>query len=351
MVRIGIVGCGGIANGKHIGSLLRVKEDEAKITAICDIDEGALQRTGDRLGLPENRRFKDYHDLIACEDVDAVEVCTPNYIHVEIATAAVKADKPIHVEKPLSISVEMAQPLVEALKEHPVKNMMCFSYRYHAATRYAKHLLEEGVIGTPLSVNVSYWKDSALWPGRKLEWRFVKEYAGTGVLGDLGAHLVDMTRFLIGDFEEICSVVGTVVKSRQKLDSDEFAPVETDDYCNFIARLEGGVPATFTITRAALGETNTIRFDVHGTKGVISFDLNHSERLGIGIAPEAVRGTKIEFVDVPREFFAEQEQTFVDVVSGKGGKYIPTVADGIAVQKVLDACEKSANEHRWVSCK
>ena len=346
MVRIGIVGCGGIANGKHITSLLQCRD--AKITAICDIDPGALKRTGDRLGLPAEYRFADYHDLIACPEVDAVEVCTPNYVHVDVAVAAVKADKPVHVEKPLSISCEMAQPLADALKEHPVVNMMCFSYRYFTCVRYAKWIMEQGLLGDIVSVNVSYWKDSALWPGRRLEWRFIKKYAGTGVLGDLGAHLVDMVRFLVGEFDEVCSMTGTVVKERKKLDSEEYAPVETDDYCNFLARVNGQIPVLFSITRAAVGETNTIRFDIHGTKGVISSDLNHPDVLSVCVGPVDLMSKNIHTVPVPRTFAAEQEQTFVDAVSGKNPKYAPTIADGMACQRILDALLESDEQHRWV---
>lgn len=122
MVRIGIIGVGGIANGRHIPEIQ--KSSGGKITAICDINEKALKATGDKLGIPEHLRFTDYRDLIASDEVDAVEICTPNHLHVPMAVDAVKAGKPVNVEKPLSVNLDKAQPLKAALEENPVPNMM-----------------------------------------------------------------------------------------------------------------------------------------------------------------------------------------------------------------------------------
>ena len=101
--------------------------------------------------------------------------------------------------------------------------MMCFSYRFMPAVRYAKHLVEAGAIGSIVGLNVAYLKNSAYWEGRPLEWRFEKEKAGSGVVGDLGVHLIDMTRFLVGEFKSVFAMQNTVVKDRQKLDSEEQA--------------------------------------------------------------------------------------------------------------------------------
>ena len=345
-LRIGIIGLGGIANSVHIPGIQ--KSNGGEIIAVCDNNEATLRRVGDRIGIPDDHRFTDYRALIACPDVDAVEICTPNYLHVAMAAEAVRAGKPIHVEKPLSISLEKTKELTDALAANPVPNMMCFSYRYKSAVRYAKWILEEGLLGDVVSINVEYLKDSAFMPGRRLEWRFVKEYAGTGVLGDLGVHLIDMARFLIGDFKEVSADCGIVVKERKKLDSEEIGQVETDDYCNFIAKLEGGVAATFSITRCAIGQRNTIKYDIYGTKGVISFDLNHPEVLGVCVGEVDLKSKSVHTVQVPPEFTASQEQMFVDVASGKPGKYVPTIADGIACQKILDALLLSSEEKRVI---
>lgn len=351
MVRVGIIGCGGIATGKHIPELLKVAD--CKITAICDIDKNALERTKAGLGLDEKHCFEDYKKLIECDDVDAVEICTPNYLHVPMAEYAVTHGKAINVEKPLAISADDTKNLEKLLCENGTPNMMCFSYRFFPAVRYAKHILDRGLIGKVVSVNVEYLKSSAFWEGRRLDWRFVKEYAGTGVLGDLGVHLIDMAQLLVGDVKSVSAMAGVVVKQRMKLDCDELANVETDDYCNFIASLcdrttGDSVPASFVITRCAIGHANTIKYDIFGTDGVISFDLNNPDVLGVCIGEVDKACDGLHTVKVPQKFKIAQEQMFIDRVNGKECVHLPTIADGIKCQRVLDALLKSSEQRRTI---
>ena len=213
---------------------------------------------GDRLNIPHNRRFTDYRQLIACEDVDAVEICTPNHLHVPMALEAVRAAKAVEAEKPLSTAYEHgAEKLFTAVKESDVPNMVCFSYRFKPAVRYAKHLMESGKLGKIINVTVEYLQSGVFIPGRRLEWRFVKEFAGSGTLGDLGIHLIDMARFLVGEFESVYAMSNTIVKERRKLDSEEMAPVLVDDITGFLARIHGGVIANFLVIKCAIGESNT----------------------------------------------------------------------------------------------
>ena len=348
MVRIGIIGTGGITCGKHIPELVKVRD--AKITALCDIDPAAMEKAAKIANVVETaHRFTDWHDLIACEDVDAVEICTPNYLHVPMAIAAVQAGKPIHVEKPLGMTYEETMTLADALKANPVPNMMCFSYRYFPAVRYAKYILDKGLLGRIVDVHAEYLKSSAFREGRKLDWRFEKQYAGTGVLGDLGAHLLDAMQFLVSPVVCIAGQTATVVKEREKLDGSGIGKVTTDDYCSFIAALENGANATFRITRCAIGNANTIRFDICGTEGVISFNLNDPSVLNVCIGEIDKKSDGIHTVKVPPEFTCTQEQTFVDVAQGKDVPFAPTVEDGIRVQKVLDAIYASAEEKRFVT--
>ena len=249
----------------------------------------------------------------------------------------------------LALSAAEAQTLADALKEKNMEAMMCFSWRFHPAVLYAKKLLEDGVIGEILDVEVAYLKDSALWPGRKLEWRFVKEYAGTGVLGDLGVHLLDMARLLIGEVKSVCGRLRTAVHERPLLDGEGMGKVETDDYASFLAEMEGGVNAIFNITRAAQGHKNTVKFDIHGMDGTISFNLNNPKVLGIGCAKMFPDHPELHEIDVPEGYDVVQEQTFADFAQkGVKGRFFPSVEDGVACQKILDAIELSAKEKRWV---
>ena len=143
-VRIGIVGFGGIARGRHVNELSKCSD--AVITAVCDISDRALEKAKEKLNISATKCYKDYNDLIADPEVDAIEICTPNYLHAEIAIAALKAGKPINLEKPIAISYEQALRVVETEKESKAFGMTCFTYRFFPAVRYAKHLVDKKII-------------------------------------------------------------------------------------------------------------------------------------------------------------------------------------------------------------
>lgn len=347
MKRIGIIGLGMIANGRHIPELKNVKE--CKITAICDIDENKLKTIGDGLEIPEEYRFTDYNDLINCSEVDAVEICTPNHLHVPMATAAVKAGKALNIEKPLSIDLPSCEPLKIAINENKVPNMMSFTYRFMPAIRYAKWIIDNGLVGDVLNVDIEYLKDSGFIEGRRLEWRFEKEKAGTGVLGDLGVHLIDMAELLAGKITSVCGFTDIIVKERMRLDSDQIAPVDTDDYCSFICTMENNVKGNFVISRCAIGKGNSIKFDVYGTKGVLCFDMNNPDVLGVYSKVSDISNKKLETIDVPQQFHTTQEAEFVKMLCGEECDIFPTIDDGLRSQKILDAILESSERRCWVN--
>ena len=349
ITKIGIIGLGGIANGKHIAELVKIKE--AQITAICDINEEKLKTVGDKLDIDSAHRFVDYHDLIACPDVEAVEICTPNYLHVPMAIEAVEAGKFVNVEKPLAMSVSEAEMLQSVLNEHKAEAMICFSNRFRSTFRYARHLIKQGAIGKVLTLNIAYLKDSGLRPGRKLEWRFIKEYAGTGVLGDLAVHLIDMAQFLVGDIKAVCSQMGVIVDKRPKEDGSGMGNAETDDFCSFLAEMDNDVHAVFDISRRVIGQTNGIHFIVCGDKGTLSCDVEDPDNIGIASRVIDADKPKMHNVPVPEEFFAGQEQCFVDFTQGKKQPFFPDINEGVRSQKILEAVEISAKERRWVDIK
>lgn len=346
---IGVVGCGGIANGAHLPPLS--KAHGAHIAALCDINPQALRDTAQKYGIDAAHCFADYRDLIACPDVDAVEVCTPNLQHCPIASAALRAGKPVNVEKPVGMSADEVHALNALAAEVGLPGMVCFSYRFMPAVRYAKELIDAGRIGRIVSIYAQYLKSSAYMPGRRLDWRFDASIAGCGVSGDLGAHVVDMIRFLAGDFDTLAAQTGIAVKQRKKLDSEELAPVTTDDFCHFLANLKSGVPAVFTISRCAQGNGNHIIVDIYGDRGAIRFDLNCRDQLQLLKHDDDALGRRdgeMETVQVPEGYGVSQEQSFVDLLHGRAPRWTPTLADGAAVQQVLDAIGRSAAARAWV---
>ncbi len=346
MLRIGIIGVGSIANYVHIPNI--EKSPDAVLSAICDISDEALKTTGEKYGIDESHRFKNHLDLINCPDVDAVEICTPNHLHVPFAIDVIKAGKPVNIEKPISTCYEKAYPIIEALKQNNVPNMMCFSYRFMPAVRYAKHLMEKGILGDIINVKVEYFKDSAFIPGRKLEWRFIKEYAGTGVLGDLGVHLIDLAEFLLGDITSVCAKKDIVIKKRPLIDGEGEGDVETDDYCMFLADFKGGITGIFNITRCAYGNGNTIAFEIFGTNGYLSVNLNSPDKITLCAGDIDIECKGTHTITVPPSYSSNQEQTFIDTCLGRNCQYLPTISDGLKSQRRLDALLKSSEEKCWV---
>lgn len=345
ILHLGIIGLGGISHA-HTSMLAEVKN--AKIVALCDIDEQKLKARGEELGVPEEYRFTDYKALIACPEVDAVEVCTPNVLHPEMAVEAIRAKKPVNIEKPIGISYGQSKCILEEQEKFGTPAMVCFSYRFRPAVRYAKHLLDKKAIGEIMGVNVQYFKSSGLVPGRRLEWRFIKEYAGSGVLGDLGVHLIDMVTYLLGDITEVCGTTDILVKRRPLIGSDGIGEVTTDDACNFVAVMADGKTANFGITRCALGNANTIKYQIFGSEGVLEFNLNDPTVLGVCIGEVDRECQDVHFVKVPKSYYLNQEQNFVNIALGLDVPTHPSVADGLKCQKILDAVLLSAEERRFV---
>ena len=348
-IRIGIIGVGGIGKGRHLNEMLKC--EGAEVVALCDIDAERLEAARQLAGISQDKCYTDYHELIDDADVDAVEVCTPNYLHAEMAIAVLNAGKPLNLEKPIAMNYDEALKIVEAERASDTFGMTCFTYRFMPSVRYACQLMKENVIGDIVGLNVTYAKSSAFWEGRRLEWRFVKEYAASGVAGDLGVHLVDLAQLLAGEICELCAMTDIVVKERITLDGSKVASVETDDNCFFLARFKNGASGTFHITRSAIGHSNTIRYDVYGTKGSISFVLDKS-------VPDTIilctgEGDPKSFVSkeiaVPKEFYLTQAEGFVGAINGLSDGLFPTLSAGAQGQKVIDAILKSAQEHKWVT--
>lgn len=348
IIRVGLIGCGGIA-GKHLSELNAATG--CVIYALCDINPDRLKAAGEKYNVPEERRFSDFHDLINLPEVDAVDICTPNCWHVPMAKAAVEAGKPFCCEKPLGISYDETVELEKMADAKGVKSMVCFSYRFMPAVRYAKHLVDEGKIGNVITFYAQYFKSSAFMKGRRLDWRFVGKDARYGVSGDLGVHILDLASFLSGDVISLAADLGIAVKERKRLDSEEIAPVETDDYCHFLAKFDKGASATFSITRAAFGNTNQIRVEVYGETGAFRFDLNHNDRLEYytGGIKDGHEIEHMETVEVPKEFYTTQMQCFIDLLHDKPDRYIPTLHDGVKLQRVLDAIMESDEKKTWVN--
>ncbi|QOR69611.1 Gfo/Idh/MocA family oxidoreductase [Ruania alkalisoli] len=318
----------------------------------------------------------DWRTAIARDDVDLVDICTPGNTHAEIAIAALEAGKHVLCEKPLANSVAEAEQMAAAAEKaaaNGVKAMVGFTYRRVPAIQLARQLVAEGELGEIRQVRAQYLQDWLADPQAPLSWRLQKDVAGSGALGDIGAHIADAVQFITG--EHITGVAGlteTFVKERPVetervgiagVGGDELGPVTVDDAAIWLARLSGGAISTFEATRFAWGRKNALRIEINGTQGSVAFDLERLNELQYFDAREGTRTNGFRTILVtegehpyiaawwPPGHGLGYEHGFthqvVDLVTAlaEGTQPEPSFADGLRVQRVLDAVERSSAEN------
>ncbi len=350
-IKIGCVGLGTIACCVHLPQIMECKDFE--LIAICDIDEERLKKVGDEYGIDGSRRYTDYRELIACEDIDAVTICTPNDCHFEIAMEAAQAGKAISLEKPITMNGEEARILADTVMKAGVANMVCFSYRYKAAARYARELVRRGEIGRIHHVDFQYFQSWGLEEEKvPLVWRYQKKRTGSGALGDLGSHGLDLVRFVTGkEYKRAVALGKTIVKERELTDgSGNMGKVDVDDYCNFMTEMEDEIDANFLITRLAYGRGNYQRMELYGSKGAIVYKLDEvpgADQLELCIKDK--NGEKsYQSISIPEEYNKMQMQDFADLVNKKSDGLAAGIADGLVNQSVIDKIIQSMDRNTWV---
>lgn len=318
----------------------------------------------------------DWRRVIERDDVDIVDICTPGDTHAEIAVAALEAGKHVLVEKPMANSVAEAEQMAAAAaaaRANGVRAMVGFTYRRVPAVQLARRLVAEGRIGEVRQVRAQYLQDWLADADAPLSWRLDKEKAGSGALGDIGAHIIDLTQFVTGQrFRGVSGMMETFVKERPVAESfsglhgtagTERGPVTVDDAALFTARLESGAPAVLEASRFAWGRKNAMRIEVNGSTGSIAFDFEDMNVLHFydATAPAAEAGFRRILVTEPVHPYIEAwwpaghglgyEHGFVhqvvDLVRAiaAGEDPTPSFADGLHVQRVLDAVERSSAQH------
>ncbi|HML16486.1 MAG TPA: Gfo/Idh/MocA family oxidoreductase [Bryobacteraceae bacterium] len=345
-LRIGIIGAGGAARGIHIPGLKLCPFVD--IAAICDTN-GSVEAT-----------TADYREVLKRDDIDAVINATPNYLHHEITLAAVEHGKHILCEKPLSLDTPRAQEMLDAAERAGVVHMTAFTYRYTPALQYMQHLVQRGELGTIRSVRAAYLMALS---GHLLGWRSTKAQAGSGVLADIGSHLIHMVEFVAGP-------IAALSAADRRFREDPSSDVE--DWISFLADFSEGGVGTFEISRICPGRgagiTEDIFIEVYGSHGSAVFSLQDPWGLQTSLGGAAKDPARpLDHVDVPKQFLKlegsprdihahdprwgyrfDQAFQFVESVRAKQSK-APTFADGVRCQKVLDAALASAATRQWVS--
>lgn len=348
-----------------------------EMTVVAGRDSTAVEAARDRLGW--GAAETDWRRVVARDDVDLVDICTPGDTHAEIAIAALQAGKHVLCEKPLANTVAEAEAMTaaaEAAAEKGVRAMVGFTYRRVPAIALARQLVAEGRIGQVRQVRAQYLQDWIADAEAPLSWRLDKAVAGSGALGDIGAHVVDLAQHVTGQvLTGVSGLLETFVHERPVAAGfsglhgsagTERGPVTVDDAAVFFGRLSGGGIATFEATRFAWGRKNAIRLEVNGSHGSLAFDFEDMNVLHLYDATDEARvaGFRRIVVTEPEHPYVGAwwpaghglgyEHGFVhqvvDLVGAlaAGEQPTPSFADGLQVQRVLAAVERSAaDESRW----
>ena len=312
---------------------------------------------------------RDYHDLLSRDDVHLINVCTPNNLHRDVAIDALKAGKHVYCDKPLAVNLAQAQEVWEVAREAKTIHQMTFNYRFIPALLRAKQLADEGFLGRVYQFRVAYLHSSYINPDRPASWRTDKAISGGGASFDLGSHVIDLVRYLLGDFDSVFATMDTMIKERPGPSGR--VPIEVDDILWMQARLKSGALGTIEASRLSTGACDEIRFEAHGDKGAIRFNSMDPNWLDVYDAtlPEGdfggERGFKrIESVQrYPKPASLPGPKNSVgwmryhiasiyDFVSNVAAnrQSSPSIYDGLKVQEVLDAVFCSSDAGKWVTC-
>lgn len=339
---------------------------EVRMSTLCGRDARAVKKAAAQFGW--EKTATDWRALVDDPEIDIIDISTPNDSHATIAIAAAEAGKAILCEKPLARNVAETERMAAAVRKERVVNMVCHNYRRVPALALAREMIARGELGKRLfHYRARYAQDWIVDPAFPLVWRLQSGAAGSGSLGDLGSHIIDLGRYLVGEFLEVCATLETFVKRRPLPGKrGHRGKVTVDDAVSVMGRFRNGALATLEATRLAPGRKNALTIEINGNEGSLVFDLEQMNRLQFYSArdPEDQRGFREIIVTEPTHPYIEPwwppghpigyEHSFVHtiadfvraVVTGKSAP--PTFADGLANQRVLAAIEQSARKKEWV---
>lgn len=372
-IRIGLIGYGGIgrvhaAAYRAIPFHYGLPADSIEIAGVATTRQKTASRAAAEIGC--DFFSDDYRELLARDDLDAVDICTPNNSHHEIVLAAAAAGKHIYCEKPLAMSVHKAASMTQAVDAAGLKAQVTFNFRFFPAVMRARQLIDKGFLGRIFSFRGRYHRSSYIDRAKPMSWRLQREVTGGGALFDLGSHILDLLYFVLGEFDSVHGTLDTLIKERPRAKgSTEMAPVDVDDIALLHARLRDGTLGTVEISRMGTGATNDLTFEVFGDRGAIRFDLSEPSWLHVydtRAADSPLGGErgfrKIEAVSryagqrapdwtMTPDFMrthAECQYRFIRSIWDDRAPS-PSFADGAHIQKVMAAAERSSEMGGWVS--
>ena len=369
-VRIGLIGTGYIGKAHAIAY--------AQAPTVFDL-RGELVREMVAEVTPElaatraaafgfNRSTGNWRELVADSNIDVVDICSPNHLHKEMALEAIRHGKHVYSEKPLALNARDARLMVDAAHCAGVKTLVGFNYMKNPTAQLAKQIIERGEIGEVIHFYGTHNEDYMSDPLAPIHWHCFKETAGLGALGDLAAHIVNMAQYLVGDIQQVCGDLKTVVPQRPaQAGSSEMVAVENEDQAHAMVRFEGGAQGVIETSRVACGRKMGLTWTVTGTKGAITFTQERMAELKLYLQsdPEGRQGFRTLLVGPAHPDygafcmgaghgigFNDQKTVEVrDLIDGiaADAPMWPDFEEGWKVSRILDAIALSHQSGRWVN--
>ncbi|MFX0561099.1 Gfo/Idh/MocA family protein [Tepidibacillus infernus] len=345
---------------------------------IVDVTEELAKDAAAKLGF--DHYSTDWRKVVNDPNIDIIDIVTPNNTHAEIAIAAAKAGKHVICEKPLALGAEEAKAMLDAVTAAGVKHMVAFNYRRTPAVALAKKFIEEGKIGKILNFRGTYLQDWSADPNSPLSWRFQKKVAGSGALGDIGTHVVDFARYLVGEITDVNAVKKTWIPERpvqsggvDKLGTVKSgadvpkAAVDVDDEFITLVKFVNGAIGSIEATRNAWGRNNYLTFEIHGDKGSLVFNYERRDELQVCFAddPGDAKGFRTIYTGPPHPYgeglwpipalgigygetkIIEIYDFFKSIVEDT--EVSPNFNDGYRIEVIADAILESAEKGVWVN--
>ncbi|MDO5747862.1 MAG: Gfo/Idh/MocA family oxidoreductase [Actinomycetaceae bacterium] len=379
-LRVGVIALGWMGR-LHSASYLALPQKFPNLEATLELatacDPLEANREFARKGLGFHKTVSDYKEVINDPDIDIVSICTPNYLHKEIAVAAAEAGKPFWIEKPMGISAKQAGAIAKAVQDNDVITSVGFNYRHTPAVEQARQLIADGKLGRITNVRCWFIADYASSEDGPFTWRYDKERAGSGVVGDLMSHGVDLVHYVLqSPITQVNALTDTFITERPlplKAGvghtgwevSDERVPVENEDYVAMMARLENGVVGTLESSRVSVGPRAEYVIEVYGTQGSLRWDFERLNELEVCLGQDngTIHGYTRVLANTHFPFFANfqpgpgNSMGFDDMKCVEAYQFIqgilthrqigPSVADGWLAAEVDEATVASAQEGIW----
>ncbi|MGV9989271.1 Gfo/Idh/MocA family protein [Streptomyces sp. NPDC003374] len=345
-----------------------------RLVAVADEVPGRAEEAAGRYGFETATR--DWRDIAADPRVEAVSVTAPNFLHREIGVAMAEAGKHLWIEKPVGLTAGDARAVADAAAKAGVRGTVGFNYRNAPAVAAAREMIAAGEIGTVTHVRIRLFSDYAAHPDGALTWRYERERGGSGVLGDLASHGVDLARHLLGEIVSLTADTAVFVPERARpagatagharAAGGERGPVENEDYVNCLLRFASGARGVLEACRVSVGEQNSYGFEIHGTKGALFWDFRRMGELGVS------RGTAYQDQPVATVYVGPGHGEYAAFQPGaanamgyddlkvveachflrsvtEGTAHGATLEDAAAAARILDAMARSAAGRGWVS--